>query len=267
MSRTVVAALLTVLGCVAHADEDPTAKRLLEQMQGRARDTQVVVQRLEKELPAELHPKPVFRYSDAPRRIEDATLWVWMLDKRPVALQKIEASARGTGEWTHCFASLTEDTLHVRWPGDRTFETTQPGVSFAQLKDGPAPAVSANARQLQLRELVRRFSATITIDPKKNVTEELRLLPRPVHTYGGEGEPVEAGAIFGFAANGTNPDAYLLMELRRVDDVPQWYSGWVRMTTGGLAARLDDREVWTAPFVAPHPKPYETWTFFFAPRE
>jgi hypothetical protein len=253
-----------LIGGVLAQDEPAEAQRFLEQMRARAEATQVTVTRDEKEVLAKLHDKPVFRYSDAPRRIEDATLWVWLDQKRPVALQKIEASnARNRPSWTHCFASLAEDTLSVSWPGDRTFETTKPGVTFATIPNAPKPAATAPARQLQLRELVRRFSATITIDPKKNVTEELRLLPRPVFTYGADAEPVQAGAIFGFAANGTNPDAYLLIELRS----GVWRSGWTRMTTGGLAARLDDKEVWTAEFVPPNPKGFGTWTFFFDPRE
>lgn len=255
---------LLLVGIVVAEDELAEARRFLEQMRARAQATQVTVQRDEQEVPATLRAKPVFRYSDAPRRIEDATLWVWTEGKRPVALQKIEASSsRNEPRWTHCFTSLAEDTLSVNWPGDRAFETSSPGVTFAAVPNGPKPAATATARQLQLRELVRRFSATITIDPKKNVTEELRLLPRPVFTYGADDEPVQSGAIFGFAANGTNPDAYLLLELRS----EAWHYAWTRMTTGGLSARLDDKEVWTAPFVQPRPMGFESWTFFFDPRE
>jgi hypothetical protein len=265
MWRSLTSGLALLLASFVIAqDETAEAKRFLEQMRARAEGTRVTVKREEKELPATLRDKPVFRYSDAPRRIEDATLWVWTEGRRPVALQKIEASnSRDEPRWTHCFSSLAEETLSVSWPGDRTFETTAPGVIFARLADGPKPAATATARGLQLRELVRRFSATITIDPKKNVTEELRLLPRPVFTYGSDNEPVASGAIFGFAANGTNPDAYMLLELRS----GTWHYAWARMTTGGLAARLDDKEVWTAPFVQPNPKGFDTWTFFFDPRE
>jgi hypothetical protein len=250
-------------------DEDGLQKLLGEQMRSRAEATQVAVKLDGEETPAKLHEKPVFRYSDVPRRIEDATLWVWMRDQRPVALQKIEAAnARKRPTWTHCFASLTDDLVVAKWPDGQTFETTKPGVTFTELKDGPRPAATDKARRLQLRDLVRRFSVTITNDLKKNVKEELRLLPSPVVTYGAEGTPVDAGSVFGFAASGTNPDAYLLLELRPANgDSPRWHYGWVRMTTGGLSARLDDNEVWTAPFVPPNPKGFETWTFFFVPRE
>jgi hypothetical protein len=77
-----------------------------------------------------------------------------------------------------------------------------------------------------------------------------------------------AGAVFGFASNGTNPDAYLVLEVaRQADGTDRWSHGWVRMTSGGLDMTLDDQPAWTAEFVKPAPVPRDNWYFFKLPRE
>lgn len=76
---------------------------------------------------AELVPNPVFRYSDEQRAIPDATLWVWTRNARPVAFQKVEGNNHGGGQgWTICFASLSEQLVHVRWPANREFSAASP---------------------------------------------------------------------------------------------------------------------------------------------
>ncbi len=91
--------------------------------------------------PAELVAHPVFRYSDEPRFIPDATLWAWTIEGRPAAFQKVEGNNQGGGRlWTICIASASEDELHATWPGGRTFRTTRPGVTFKPIPNAEAPS-------------------------------------------------------------------------------------------------------------------------------
>ena len=213
--------------------------------------------------------KPIFRYSDQPRRIFDGTLWLWVESGRPVAMQKIEASRRGNGDdaWTFCFASFSTGLLDVSWPGGRTYDTSE-GIRYEPVPEPPEAAQSARLLRRQLHLLTRRFQVEIVNAPAGENTEQMRLLPRPLYEYGGEESDVLAGAVFACACNGTNPDAYLVLEVRRGDSGrAEWHYAFVRMTTGGLTARLDDRVVWSEKWVAPVPTQFESWTFFFEPRD
>ncbi len=87
--------------------------KLLEQMRERARATSVRYQ--ESDRGPQLLNSPVFRFDDQPRSIVDATMWVWTDGGRPVAFEKIEATAVGRPGWTNCFASVGEKLLAVKW--------------------------------------------------------------------------------------------------------------------------------------------------------
>ncbi len=265
----VLAFLLAVRGVIA---EDADGRdRSLERMRTRAQHTEV---RLIEDggglRPTELRAQLVFRYSDEARAIHDSTLWVWTDEVRPAALQKIEDSHhRATGEarWTYCFTSLADGRLRVRWDDDRQYESRAPGLVFEPLPEPVQPAGTAAAQGRQLRQLARRFSATLVLDPARNNTQEMRLLPRPVLEYADKETGVPAAGVFGFATYGTNPDALLVLELRPADDgPPRWCFAAARLTTGGIRLKYEDRDVWSADFVPPQPEPFETWTFFFRPR-
>ena len=267
-SRCVLVGLaLTAPAAAGQPAADARTEPLLTAMQELARQTTVRRKGAPETEPAEWIPKPVFRYSDQPRRIVDATLWLWTENGRPVAMQKVEAMERaGRPAWTYCFATFSPDVLEVRWPSGRTYESRQ-GVEFKTLPNPPAAEASTRLAGRQLRQVARRFRAEITNTPDGSEVEQMRLLPRPIFEYGGEQSDVLAGAVFGFASNGTNPDAYLILEVlyESVGD-SRWRYDFARMTTGGLTFRLDDREVCSAPWVQPQPKAFETWTFFFEPR-
>lgn len=69
----------------------------LRQMRSRAEATQVLQLHNGKQTTVKVIPQPVFRYSDQPRLILDATLWVWGHKGRPIALQKVEFYRRPEG--------------------------------------------------------------------------------------------------------------------------------------------------------------------------
>jgi hypothetical protein len=209
---------------------------------------------------------PVFRYSDEEREIFDATLWLWTDEGRPIALQKEEAAASlGEPKWTVCFASFASGEVDARWPrGGFGFRTTAPGCDFRAIPDGPEPAKQPRLIQSQIRQLSKRFAATLHYEGRgKSVS---RLLARPIHEYSAEKQGVLAGAIFGFAAHGTNPDGYLQIELRRTTSGREWVYGCARMTIYGIDVSLDDKRVWTCEDVTPVPGYFERWCFFVEPR-
>src|SRR5262245_25491844 len=68
---------------------DPKLKKLAADARTRAQGIEVKLGERGKK--ATLQPDPLIKYTDVPRQIEMATLWIWHDDGRPVALGKVEA--------------------------------------------------------------------------------------------------------------------------------------------------------------------------------
>src|SRR5437660_1688308 len=87
---------------------DTKLQQLADDSRARAEGVRVSVAAGERTTKATVHSTPLMKYTDVPRQIEMATLWVWQDDGRPVALGKVEAYQRkGEARWLYCFASLS----------------------------------------------------------------------------------------------------------------------------------------------------------------
>jgi hypothetical protein len=254
-------------GGPARGDEaaDAKLKKLSDESHARAEGIQVKAAVGERTTKATLHPTPVMKYTDVPRQIEMATLWVWHDEGRPVAFGKVEAYQRERGpKWLYCFASASTDLVEGKWPDGRRFQARKPGIEWVALK-GPAPQAKAADRLRQMKELFGRFSAT-SRDEVLKTSDELRPLARPLHEYSSRKRGVVQGVVCGFAANGTNPDVLIALEAVSGEDDkdrPQsWRYGVVCMTASGVTVKLDRAEVFTHPY-ARSTGDQDTWTHFW----
>jgi hypothetical protein len=261
--------ILCILGSIAsvRGDEPADAKlqKLSDDSRARAERVQVKVAIGDQTTRATLHPDPVMKYTDVPRRIEMATLWVWHDEGRPVALGKVEAYKRqGEPRWLYCFASASPGLVDGKWPDDRRFQAKKPGIEWTTLK-GPTPEVKPAGLRRQLKELFQRFTATAK-DEVLKTSDELRPLARPLHEYSSPKHGVVQGILCGFAANGTNPDVLIALEAVSGEDdkkTPQsWRYGVVCMTASGVSVKLDKTEVFTHAY-ARSPGDQDTWTYFW----
>lgn len=239
----------------------------LKLMQQRAQGTTVKVKDSDR-AEVELIAKPLFHYTDEPRRIQDATLWGWMHGGRLVAVCKIEKYDHSPERtWLYCFGSLSSKLLVVNWLDGMPWTSTKPGVEFRSVETTAQPAKDSAGRLRQMKEVANRFDARILVDNVNNNTQQMRLLPRPLHRYEKPAGKVLDGAAFGLTTNGTNPDVILLIELQESDNgSPKWMYGLAGMTAGGVTVNLDDREVWSKPFVGNAGR-YDTWLWFFGKSE
>jgi hypothetical protein len=248
-------------------EEPPDAKlqKLADESRSRAEGIEVSVVVGGRTTKATVHPNPLMKYTDVPRQIEMATLWVWQDEGRPVALGKVEAYQRQEGvKWLYCFASTSTGLVEGKWPDGRRFQARKPGVEWATI-DGPAPQETAAGRLRQVKELFRRFSATADNVALKT-SDELRPLARPLHEYSAPKQGVLQGALCGLTANGTNPDVIVALEAvspaEGKDGPKSWRYGVVCMTTSGVSVKLDKAEVFTRPFVSSS-EDQDTWTHFW----
>jgi hypothetical protein len=266
-----VCGLALALAAIVAAEDDKAVRverraEFLKQMRGIAEASDVRFADTDK--PAKLVPSPVFRYDDQPRRFLDATMWIWTDGVRPVACQKVEARRHvdtDKPDWGYCFTSLAEQNITGRWPTGRTWASREAGIAFQPVPGAPAPAATNIARKRQLRELAREFSARLVIDPRIDSTAEMRLLPTPIYEYTDPETKQQLGAVFGFEANGTNPDLLMLIEAR--GDKPAWHFAPARMTNGGVTLKIKDTTVWECDFVDVGQGPFANWLFFYTSRE
>src|SRR5579885_497514 len=127
-----------ILGAIApvQSEEPADAKlqKLADDCRSRAEGIQVKVTAGDQTTKATVHTNPLMKYTDVPREIEMATLWVWQIDGSPVALGKVEAYRRKDGpKWLYCFASASTGLVEAQWPEGRRFQARKPGIQWTAL--------------------------------------------------------------------------------------------------------------------------------------
>jgi hypothetical protein len=144
----------------------------------------------------------------------------------------------------HSFQSLSQLPLagqRAGRPGGWSLEGA--GIQPRPIPGAAPPAASRPGRLAQMRELVRDFSATTTL---QGVEQELRLLTQPLHRNEKSAGEVLDGALFTFVT-GTDPELMLVIEARPADgaDKPSWHYAAGRFTDLTLKLRFKDVELWT----------------------
>ena len=215
--------------------------------------------------PVALVPEPLHRWTDPTRENSDGALWAWRSSGRPIAIISIELypqnKAFGT-VWALEFTSLSTGPIEVEGGDhfDLVYEDMAPprgwSAAMGACKGGtrvprdpraPAPANTEAERLRQMRDLLKRFSVREFYD----ITAQdyaLRLLSHPIDRYADAASGLTDGAIFIYA-NGTNPEALLVIEARRprAGSPLVWSYAAAPLTRAAPTVRLGQQDVWTHP--------------------
>jgi hypothetical protein len=209
-------------------------------------------------LRATLRPEPLLRWNNPIAEEEDAALFLWTRDGRPVAAAQFFVRK---DNWMHEFQSLSEQGFAVAWDGREIWAPEKPGLRFEVVADVDPPAKAAARRSRQMREIAGSFAASVDFQYDTKSRYELRLLPKTVYNYGGEGEPVE-GAIWAFV-QGTNPEVLLLIEARSLTGPdPDWRYAIAPMTSYPAEVTRQGKPVWKVDR-QPIPTPTTTGVYLF----
>jgi hypothetical protein len=145
----------------------------------------------------------------------------------------------------HEFGSLTRNNLRGKFEGKRSWSMADGVVGFVPIPDADPPAADRRRRFLQMKSLIRRFSAIETLSRKGEPTREvLRMLPTPLFRYEKESEQIVDGAVFAFV-HATDPEALVVLEAVKKDDAMKWEYTFVRRTTLPVTGELDEIPVWS----------------------
>ena len=101
-----------------------------------------------------------------------------------------------------------------------------------------------------MRRLAADFVANLA-DTRGNdsgVKRQLRLLTQPIFRYPAPNEKAaySDGAMFAFV-EGTDPEAFLLLEATKAGDEAKWQFGLVRMNGDALRVTFRDANIWSVP--------------------
>jgi hypothetical protein len=218
------------------------AERLAEMAAIARAITVVTVDGRGNETPASRSEEPPHTWTDPTREFSDGGMWVWHAGGRPVATVGIERYAW----WSLEFVSLSPGLVggsfaraNVRWRPQKA------GVEFSEIAGAPGVAGDKAGRSRQMRALAARFSAREVWAGNKHFT--LRLLPHPIDRYAAPDSGTVDGGLFIFA-NGTNPEALLLVEARRRGDGPAvWSFAAAPLSHSEITLKRDGAIVWTTP--------------------
>jgi hypothetical protein len=214
--------------------------------------------------PLQLQAEPAFRMGkqSADAGVEEGAIFFWTNDAgRPEAAAQVflvRNAGAPNGLWIHEFISLSPGAFRGDRGGSPSWSPREPGVEFRPVPSAPKPGVNAVQRSAQMRALAREFHASDYFHDKQWL--ELRLLPTPVARFGkaDAGSAVEDGGLFAFVT-GTDPEAFLFLEVRKGKDGPEWQYAFAPMTRYELKGTHAGKAVWSIPSrkVAKDPsKPY-----------
>ena len=192
----------------------------------------------------ELYGQPVLRWDNPRSRVVDAATFVWLADHRPQAIG---------GMWIkdgHAFfdlQSLSAGALTTAVDGTRRWSTSRPGIEWKAMAGESPPVTSRAGRLRQMKQIAQEFGVhaiKTAPDYDEGSIWRFRMMAQPVFRY--SEEATGDGAIFAFA-QGTDPEAFLLIESRDVKGVGQWYFAWAAACVWELHAQRGDHEVWSRP--------------------
>lgn len=196
-----------------------------------------------------LQAEPLLHYSDPGGITTDATIWAWGKTGRPLALCAIfyERKSAREEKWSCELTALADERQMVEATSGWKWTPVKSDVEFLPVPGAPAPSETARLRRRQMNEIAASFIVSETFNAER--TDQLRLMPRSLYRYSDADHGLIDGALYAFA-NGTNPEALLIVECRSSDaSAAAWKYGFARLGAAQLQAKLDETVVWQRPGV------------------
>ena len=213
-----------------------------------------------------LRPDSILSWTNpVPERQMHGDVFLWTDDGQPAAvLCLFEMTENGKVRECHELCSLAPGPLVTVATPSRDWSPKAGQVTMSPLLDAPPPAAMPRQRLSQMRELAARFTCEKTT--RMGDTRTLRQLTQPLERYASPTHDVTDGALFAFV-EATDPEVFLLLEMRSAGGTPQWHYGLARMASVRMRATLAGKTVWeveTLPYDGFRNRPDQPYTTLFA---
>jgi hypothetical protein len=189
-----------------------------------------------------LQSKPVLSYANpGGNGRSHGAIFVWTRDGRPEILGAIwSRQPEDTRTVIHEMHSLSTERLTATRNKKVFWSPAVPGIEPFLIPGAPEPAATPALRLVQMRALLREFSATTV---RGTVERQLQFRPQPVYRFD-ESTVQHDGAIFvGF--EDFDPELLMLIETRATENGPRWHAAFARFTNLPVSARHKEARVWS----------------------
>jgi hypothetical protein len=189
-----------------------------------------------------LQPKPVLSYANpGGNGRSHGAIFVWTREGRPEILGAIWSRQPGDERIViHEMHSLSTERLTATRNKKTFWSPAKPGIEPFLIPGAPEPAATPALRLVQMRALLREFSATTV---RGTVERQLQFRPQPVYRFE-EAAVQHDGAIFvGF--EDFDPELLMLIETRATPNGPRWHAAFARFTNLPVSARHKEVRVWS----------------------
>ena len=242
---SVVPSIVLCCAAVLRGEDPEETRRDAHRAQLRqiAESIRITAQGSDRALP--LSDDAILLYADATRNTHESAVWAWGETGRPVAMMAIEhyPDRPAGSRWLYEIVSVSADLITVGRAAAPDWRAQQPGLSLEVLPQAGVPADGATRRYLQMKQLLRRFTAHEGAVIEGRI--ELRLMANALRRYSDPDAHVIDGAVFAFA-NGTNPEVFVLLEAHAREEGPDvWMYSLAQMTGGAVTVSIDGTEAWT----------------------
>lgn len=203
---------------------------------------------LGKENPAklDLQKEPILRWSNPAAGSIYGDVYVWTSQGRPEVLASIYRWYHPYRSQTAEIHSLSTGTVTLSSRNGKKWQPAKPGIAFLTASDAPVPSETAPQRLQQMRGLAKEFSVKLLDtreDKEKGVSRELRMLNQPVFRYLSKNPDLLDGAMFAFV-EGTDPEAWLLLEAQKKEGKFVWQFAFARMNNDEMHGYYKKAEAW-----------------------
>ncbi len=193
---------------------------------------------------AVLQTKPLFRWQN-PVSGANGAVFVWSWQDRPVVLAKTHLNDLKQ-HYVESMSAATSRPFEVRRDGALYWSPDDREISPQAVTNVEIPAEIASIRLTQMRAIARRYRLTSFWGEENRSEWELRLLSTPLLRYASPEAGVIDGALFGFA-QGTNPEAVLVVEATESATGKNWVAYPVRLSGYAIKAWRDEQLILDVP--------------------
>lgn len=233
----IITLFLSTICCNLAMCEEPSEKEGLKAMKGRASALRYQSDKLKEIL--QVNPIPLYRFSDAARKTNQGTLWLWESGSEPLGVLCLFHRPSVVRKWNYELTLLSDGPANVSGRPGWSWNPARHERKWYRMK-GPRAATRKSLRLTQLKSLAREFVVT---EPHQG-NFPLRMLSQPVHRYSRQDDDVIDGALFLFVFE-TDPEVVLQLEAIG-GNTPGWRAAFARVAASELRVSHKKTPIWTA---------------------
>ena len=190
---------------------------------------------------SKLNPKPLLVWNNPVSGTRIGILAMFSRNDRPDVIAQFSFNSPTTV--INEFHNFYGTDLEMKRGESTLWTPSTSSTKWNELPNADIGAETPQQRLIQMRRLAESFVVEDNFGWDKKELNQLRLLPTPVYRYGNPADEVVDGAVFVYAL-GTDPEAILILECVKKDEMRGWRYSVGPMSIYPITAKLGDEVVY-----------------------